>query len=170
MVMRSAGSIDSLSPESSPFGPGLCRTAPAGSIPTGDILRRARVGELVLVPHFRSIDSFAPANSPLAGLRPCRAAPAGSIPAGDILRHAIRSLNLSLVHCIGSIDSRIAHALTLRFRLCRSLPSSSIDASCPQGSPLRGYVCPAQLPLAVFPPGTWVWRARGLVNFAVIRV
>src|ERR1043166_180515 len=37
-----------------------------------------------------SIDSLAPARSPLAGLRPCRTTPVGSIPAGDTLRDAVR--------------------------------------------------------------------------------
>ena len=38
----SVGSIDSLAPARSPFGLRLCRAAPAGSIPAGDILRYAR--------------------------------------------------------------------------------------------------------------------------------
>ena len=85
----------------------------------------------VLIAHrLGSIDLGAPAPRPF-GLRLPGPAPAGRVPAGDIARHTKGLANLMVVRSIGSIDLGRRGDLTL-----------------------RGYVYPAQLPLAVFPPET----------------
>ena len=85
MVVQCEGSIDSLSPEKlTPSGLRLCRAAPAGSIPAGDMARRAGgLANLRVAQSEGSIDLSAPAPRP-DGLRPCRSLPSGSIPAGSI--------------------------------------------------------------------------------------
>src|SRR5467141_2988574 len=87
-IARSEGSIDSLSPESSPLRGFVYVARSRGSIPAGDIARKAGGLANFMVAHDAgSIDSFAPANSPLRGFVYV-ARSRGSIPAGDILRYA----------------------------------------------------------------------------------
>jgi hypothetical protein len=70
MVVLCFGSIDSLSPESSPRG-GFVYVAPlpAGSIPAGDVLLRARgLVILMVIPRRGSIDSVAAASFTLTSM------------------------------------------------------------------------------------------------------
>ncbi len=102
-----------------------------GSIPAGDIARKARgLANLRVVQSEGSIDLSVPTPRP-CGLRPCRSLPSGSVPAGDISPHGGGLVNLGVVESEGSIDSVTAAT-----------------------SPLRGLRLSVSAPTDVFPPGT----------------
>src|SRR6266550_2892298 len=94
--------------------------APAGSIPAGDMARIARPLANFMVAHDAgSIDSFAPANSPLRGFVYV-ARSRGSIPVGDTVRYARGLANVRIAQSEGSIDSRSSRTLAPSgLRLCR---------------------------------------------------
>src|SRR5437868_5174973 len=67
-IVPHAGSIDSLSPESSPLRGFVYVARSRGSIPAGDITRRARgLANLRIAQSQGSIDSLSPERSPLRG-------------------------------------------------------------------------------------------------------
>src|SRR5438094_8053886 len=75
---------------------------------------------------------------------------------GHTTTRLLQWVNLVVVPHLGSIDSRITHALALWAASVshRSRGLHWIRLG-PKAHPFRGYVYPAQLPLAVFPPGTY---------------
>ena len=117
----------------------------AGSIPAPASFTCARFWwtTRMVVRRFGSIDSLAPAISPLTGLRPCRSAPAGSIPASRLIHlQAVLVDNEMVVQRFGSIDS-LAPAISplTGFRPCRSAPTSSIPRLFSRSSGFARQIC-----------------------------